>query len=151
MAIQGQNYTVKRGDRITWISASAYGTEADASLIVQANNFLTGRPISLEGLPTIYAGDVLTIPVKPDAQKRRNEARQSLPNKSPDDITLLVNGKTIEGFNAFRFLQTMDTASDFVSGVIGVDIDDDETWDLFKPDSYPECRLYIGGKLKLTG
>jgi len=149
--IQGKKYRVKSGDRITRISAAAYGTEAQASFIVQSNNFIQGRTISLEGLPTIYAGDVLNLPISPDEQKRRNEARRTLPNKSPDTVTMIVNGKTIEGFNAFRFLSTMDTASDAVSGVIGVALDDNETWDLFRPYSYPEMRLYIGGVLRMTG
>lgn len=149
--IQGKRYLVKKGDRITRISSAAYGTESQANLIVQANNFIQGRPISLEGFPTIYAGDILKIPVSPDEQKRRDEQRKTLPNKQPGDVTLLVNGKTIEGFNSFRFLSTMDTASDAVSGVLGVDIDDDETWNLFRAYLYPEMKLYIGGVLRMTG
>ncbi|GHT52848.1 hypothetical protein FACS1894106_2430 [Spirochaetia bacterium] len=76
------NYTVKDGDRLTWLAQDFYGSREDekVQLIISANAaLLAGRQISAEGYPTIYgavpwspnpghAADVLKIP--PDPAKK---------------------------------------------------------------------------------
>lgn len=58
-------YTVKDGDRITFIARDS-GTTPDR--IVQLNAaLLANRPLSAENLPVIRRGDVLTIPAADDA------------------------------------------------------------------------------------
>jgi hypothetical protein len=57
-----QSYTVNEGDQIKKIALQFYGTESKFNLIINANPFLKGRPISGEGLPTIYKADILIIP-----------------------------------------------------------------------------------------
>ena len=59
---QGQLYTVKPNDTIHTIERAAYGRVVNR--VVQANyDILKNRGTSDEGLPIIYVGDVLLIPV----------------------------------------------------------------------------------------
>jgi len=73
-----KTYIVKQGDQIKKIAQEYYGSDSPAKidLITNANAaLLSSRPISLEGLPTIYALDKLTIPPDPDkAVKKEKKA-----------------------------------------------------------------------------
>ena len=141
---QGQLYTVKKGDTIHTIERAAYGRVVNR--VVQANyDLLKNRGISDEGLPILYAGDVLFIPI----YKNRYFDQ---PITADFDTQLLVklNGVELPGALAGRISRAMNRiASGFVFDV-PFDITSREELDLFRPYTYHTAQLYIGGELYIT-
>ena len=141
---QGQLYTVKQNDTIHTIERSAYGRVVNR--VIQANyDLLKKRGISDEGLPILYAGDVLFIPI----YKNRYFDQ---PITADFDTQLLVklNGVELPGALAGRISRAMNRiASGFVFDV-PFDITIREELDLFRPYTYHTAQLYIGGELYIT-
>jgi prophage tail gpP-like protein/phage tail protein X len=141
---QGQLYTVKQNDTIHTIERSAYGRVVNR--VIQANyDLLKNRGISDEGLPILYAGDVLFIPI----YKNRYFDQ---PITADFDTQLLVklNGIELPGALAGRISRAMNRiASGFVFDV-PFDITSREELDLFRPYTYHTAQLYIGGELYIT-
>jgi prophage tail gpP-like protein len=148
----GFQYRVVGGDRITRISATAYGTQENARLIVGANPQLTGRPISLEDLPTIYAGDVLNIPLIPTNVALRNEGTKlTIAGKTAEDFTLIIDGLEIPVQSA-KVVRTMDTAADGWTGRIAWNPGDNKEIDRrLLPYALPDASVYLGDKLQING
>ena len=148
----GFQYKVKSGDRITRISATAYGTQNNARLIVQANPILTGRPISLEDLPTIYAGDVLNIPLLAANAALRNEGTKlTIPGKAADDFTLVIGDLEVPVQSA-KILRTMDTAADGWSALTAWNPGENKELDKrLLPYAMPPASVYLAGKLQING
>lgn len=141
---QGQLYTVKKNDTIHTIERAAYGRVVNR--VVGANyDLLKNRGTSDEGLPILYAGDVLFIPVY---QNRYFDQ----PITADFDTQLLVklNGIELPGALAGRISRAMNRiASGFVFDV-PFDITSREELDLFRPYTYHTAQLYIGGELYIT-
>jgi len=141
---QGQLYTVKPNDTIHTIERAAYGRVVNR--VVQANyDLLKNRGISDEGLPILYAGDSLFIPI----YKNRYFDQ---PITADFDTQLLVklNGVELPGALAGRISRAMNRiASGFVFDV-PFDITSREELDLFRPYTYHTAQLYIGGELYIT-
>lgn len=148
----GFQYRVVGGDRITRISATAYGTQENARLIVGANPQLTGRPISLEDLPTIYAGDVLNIPLIPANVALRNEGTKlTIAGKTAEDFTLIIDGLEIPVQSA-KIVRTMDTAADGWTGRLAWNPGDNKEIDRrLLPYALPDASVYLGGNLQING
>ena len=148
----GHQYRVVGGDRITRISATAYGTQDNARLIVQANPILTGRPISLEDLPTIYAGDVLNIPLLAGNEALKTEgSKLTIPGKTAEDFTLLVDGLEIPVQSA-KILRTMDTAADGWTARLAWNPGDNKEIDRrLLPYALPPSSVYLAGILQING
>ncbi len=148
----GHQYRVVGGDRITRISATAYGTQENARLIVGANPQLTGRPISLEDLPTIYAGDVLNIPLIPANVALRNEGTKlTIAGKTAEDFTLIIDGLEIPVQSA-KIVRTMDTAADGWTGRLAWNPGDNKEIDRrLLPYALPDASVYLGGNLQING
>ena len=140
----GYRYKVVSGDRITRIANRAYGTQEKASLIVDANPYIKGRPISLENLPTIYPNDILTIP-------EIIEKGTDISGKEPYEFTLRLEDIEIPVESA-TLLRTMDTASDACNCTIawnpGIDKKIDE---VTAPYSFSRAKIFLGNTLMLTG
>ena len=141
---QGKLYTVKQNDTIHTIERAAYGRVVNR--VVQANyDLLKNRGTSDEGLPILYAGDALFIPV----YKNRYFDQ---PITADFDTQLLVklNGVELPGALAGRISRAMNRiASGFVFDV-PFDITSREELDLFRPYTYHTAQLYIGGELYIT-
>lgn len=148
----GFQYRVVGGDRITRISATAYGTQDNARLIVAANPILTGRPISLEDLPTIYAGDVLNIPLLAENEALKTEgSKLTIPGKTAEDFTLLVDGLEIP-VQSSKILRTMDTASDGWTSRLAWNPGDNKEIDKrLLPYALPPASVYLAGILQING
>jgi prophage tail gpP-like protein len=146
--VAGKRYLVKQGDRFTFLAATVYGNSAKAKLIVDANPFVIGRPISLENLPTIYAGDELNIPE--DVKFKRPFAGR-LSGKDKDDFTLVIEGREIPVNNA-SVTRTMDTMADGWTAEMpwtpGADKNIDE---ITSPYGYQDAAVYLGGELVVGG
>lgn len=139
----GHQYQVKLSDQLNRIEQSAYGYITNN--LEQANPSLSGRPLSLENRPTIYAGNILNIPLI------RKNVKDTIPGKSVNDMTLVIAGREIECLNK-KLLRTMDTPSDgWTSSIAWTPGLDDELDKLLIPYSYPDAQFYIGGKLECNG
>lgn len=148
----GYQYKVVGGDRITRISATAYGTQDHARLIVNANPILTGRPISPEDLPTIYAGDILSIPLLAEIEALRNEGTKlTIPGKQADDFTLIIDGLEVP-IQSGKILRTMDTAADgWTARIAWTPGEDKELDKRLLPYAFPPASVYLGDKLQING
>ena len=147
--IPGNQYKVVYGDRLDFIEKSAYGYVV--GIIESANPFLSGRGISLENRPIIYAGDVLTIPELPERRTLKTEQlKGKLSNKGADELTILIGDREINFISA-RLIRTMDTAADGCTCQIVRKYDDNELEKLLTPYTYPNCQVFIGNELLLSG
>jgi len=148
----GYQYKVVGGDRITRIAATAYGTQDKARLIVSANPVLNGRPISLEKLPTIYAGDILNIPLVAENEALKTAAsKKIIPGKNKDDFTLIIDGLEIP-VQSGKVIRTMDTASDGWTARVAWNPGENKEIDKrLLPYALPPASVYIGGKLQVNG
>lgn len=147
---QGYRYKVVRGDRLNNIEKTAYGSVK--GLIEGANPFLGRRKVSLEGRPTIYPGDILTVPVLPTFKTlRTNQEKVQLKNKSKNDLTIIIGKKEIT-YESARIIKTLDTAADGWTAKIpwtpGLDHDLDA---LLTPYTYPDAKVFIGDELLISG
>lgn len=146
----GNRYKVVPGNRLDNIEKAAYGYVT--SLLEGANPFLSSRALSLENRPTIYSGDILTIPPLAAQEKLKTAAAErQLSGKAPDDLTIIIEGREI-AYDSARVLRTMDTAADSCTFRIAWEPEADRELDrLLLPYSYPKAQVYIGGKLLING
>jgi prophage tail gpP-like protein len=146
--VAGKRYLVKKGDRFTFLASAVYGNSAKAQLIVDANPDVIGRPLSLENLPTIYAGDVLNIP---EHAKFKRKFQEKLAGKDPDEFTLVIEGREIYVESA-KITRTMDTFADGWTAEIpwtpGADKNIDEITSAY---GYQDAAVYLGGDLIVGG
>jgi prophage tail gpP-like protein len=144
----GNRYKVKSGDSIKQISLRAYGTDLEVTKIVQANKTaFTGRGISIEGLPVIYNGEIIVIPVI----KKRQVSKSKLTGKDKNDFTVVLEGREIPVTSGSLFL-SMNMASDTWSASVPWAPGEDKKLDqLLLPFKYPKSEIYLGGELQNVG
>lgn len=149
--VAGKRYRVKAGDRFSFLAGAVYGNPAKKELIVQANPFVIGRPISLEDLPTIYAGNILQIPYDAPIERFKRTTKLKLLNKKRDDFTLLIEGRELI-VESGRVVRTMDTLSDAWTATIAwTPFADPELDRITAPSSYSEASVYLGSDLMVNG
>lgn len=146
----GAQYRVVRGDRLDNIEKAAFGYITGT--MEGANPQLAGRPISLENRPTIYAGDVLNIPLDPGLQTLKTEqAKVQLSGKGDNEVTLMI-GDIEFPFESIRIIRTMDTPADGWSARVAWFPGQDKVFDsVIIPYSYPLAQVYIGNNLIVNG
>jgi prophage tail gpP-like protein/LysM repeat protein len=149
-ATPGIPYTIVSGDTLQGIAKQAYGEAKRWREIWKAN-----ESVLKSGNPNlIYPGEVITIPA--DSVKEAAvldlfaEALPSLPDKDPDDFTIVVDDTEIPVISG-RALRTADTASDGWSAVVRFDPDDQDLSAALHPYTYPKASCYLGGKLAVAG
>jgi len=141
---QGQLYTVKKNDTIHTIERSAYGRVVNR--VVGANyDLLKNRGTSDEGLPILYAGDVLFIPVY---QNRYFD--QPITADFDTQLLIKLNGVELPGAIAGRISRAMNRISSGFVFDVPFDITKREQLELFRPYTYYTAQLYIGGELYIT-
>lgn len=141
----GFRYSVIFGDSLEAISNRAYGVDIYVKNILAANAYLTGRIIDSNGLPLIYAEDILIIPVLVTPKSKILTGKQS------NELTILIEGKEIKTFSA-NMIRTMDTGADAINvSIAWIPGADKGLDDSLLPFKYPKAEIFIGGKLQLTG
>jgi hypothetical protein len=99
---QGSWYTVTYGDTIRKISRLAYGRDL-SSFIVNANyDTLKDRELSLEGIPLIFSGDKLFLPVY---KNRYNN--ETITADFDTQIEVRLNGVRLPGVKTGRIGRQM--------------------------------------------
>lgn len=140
----GESYTVVSGDSIRKISRKAYGYDR-ANDIVDANSaLLNGRGTSLEGLPYIYAGDILFLPGKARAMATTIGAG------SDDEIAIRLDGKVFQGWIASNITRNINKIADGFTFSLPYDYTDTDLRDRTRPYSYKTADLFIGGELYVS-
>jgi prophage tail gpP-like protein len=146
-AVQGEQYTVQDGDNLTLIAKSAYGDGKKWRLIWKANQtrLRSGDP------NLIYPGEVITIPGDPLEKSLKQELRgNDLTGKDPNEYTLEIEGIEVPIVTA-RLVRTMDTVADGWSATVSWNTGDPDLQPLLRPYRYPVTRVYLGGKLMVSG
>jgi len=143
--IPGKTYTVSAGDTLRGIARRAYGND-QAALIAQANTrLLAGRPVSLEGLPTIRPGDVLELP----GSTSRYDGRM-ITADFDSELSVKIGSRLFKGVTASRVERGLNSIADGFTFDIPFDYRDRELVDAVRPYSFQEATLYIGGEPYIT-
>lgn len=146
-----RNYTVQSGDSLTKIAGRFYGSGIHADSIVKANPKLNGRVISLEGLPTIYTGDLLIIPDLQDRELLTNRDPGRVDAAGQSDISILIDGITFAIWETAEIVRSFDTIGDTFTLTNPWDPSNPSFRATFKPFSYKPFSLYVGGERLISG
>lgn len=131
-------YSVQAGDTFSLISRKEYGVETKAADIARAN------PGAQEPLAP---GTVLTIPTDPTAPV-------DLPSQTPaadaDEVAILINGQRFRFWDTVRITSSLDSM-DSISFGAPFDSTLPGFKDVFRPFSYPDIVVTVGGSPLFTG
>ena len=139
----GKQYTIEDETTLSQVARRAYGNGNHWPRIWRANqsNLKSGNP------DLIFPGEIIFIPEL--AELRR--AAADLSNQEPDGLSIIVDGLAIIP-TATKIIRTMDTTSDAWTAVLpwvsGENPELDKRVTFY---AKPLTRIYIGGKLIMTG
>lgn len=164
-----RSYAVKKNDTLGAIAIRYYGVFDKYHIIVDANPQLIGRGKACDGSPLVYPGDVLIIPeerpIEPEPKKpEKTEAPKKkeipvlpvnttplvLDDNAPNDIVIVVNGKSFTGFSGYTISMPVDKFDSFAFSAPF----DDTVKDIrgaFLPFTYQSCNVYYDKKLLFNG
>jgi prophage tail gpP-like protein len=142
-ATPGLPYVVIPGDTLSGIANQAYGEGRRWREIWKANQatLKSGDP------NLIFPGETLTIPKIAELEGQKNV---DLPDKAADDFTIVV-GRTELVLESAQAIRTMDTASDAWTASLAYNVDNTELTQLLSPYKYNDAKVYVGGRLMITG
>jgi len=146
-AIAGENYSVRQNDKIRSLSAQAYGYDKSEDIVDANSSLLAGRPISLEGLPTIYDGDTLFIPLD---DSLITDDVEEIPADDPEEVAIRINGTIFRGWTANNVKRSINTVADSFSFTAPYNPDEDNS-KFLDPHTFYPCDIFIGGKLYIAG
>lgn len=151
-----RSHTVISGDRLTRISTRYYNISTKFSLIIEANPILKERQnkkiLSADGLPIVYAGEILTIPDETENIVNPNAVKASpltINTDNKDGITIKIAGNDFEfytGFSLTSNIGSLDTVS-----VDLPNFDKDIYNETFQALSYKQASIYFGKDLFFDG
>lgn len=127
------NYTVQQGDTLESISRARFGTDEAADLIRTANPGIAAVPV---------AGTSLIIP-------GRELPRPPL-NATPEQLSVSVGGRVLEGWTDVSFTRSMDAFGAFQLSTVW-DPSNADLRQALRPFTYPEVAIHEGGTLLYTG
>jgi len=137
-----KKYTVVKGDSLWRIASKLYGDGHKYKLILEANREI------IQDERLIYTGQVFLIPDLIEVDRKIiDNNKLFIPGKEKDQLTIVIKGKEFEGFENFRLNQAMDVIADGWNCSMAYNIKDKEIVDIFKPYSYNESLVYIGGNI----
>lgn len=139
----GRQYTIVDGDTLSHIARAAYGDGARWREIWQANQtrLRSGDP------NLIFPGEIIIIPKLVDLEP---EQTIDIPGKDSDDFTLVIDGVEIP-VQAGKILRTVDTAADAWTATIAYNTENVDLYELLSPYKYNDAKVYLGGRLMVSG
>jgi prophage tail gpP-like protein len=142
-ATPGIPYTIVPGDTLSGIAKQAYGEARRWREIWQANQFVlrSGDP------NLIFPGETITIPKIPELEGQKNI---DLPGKAADDFTIVIDDTELVVTSA-RAIRTMDTAADAWTCSLVYNVENEVLTNLLSPYKYNSAKVYVGGRLMITG
>ena len=136
MAKAGTFHQVIAGDRIRSLARKTYGYDKSSDIVNANSGLLTGRTVSLEGLPTIFPGDSLWLPAESKQFSDRVTAN------TDDEITIRLDGVLFTGWTTASIQRNINTVADSFTFSLPYDSNDDQLRELTKPYSYvPSINL----------
>lgn len=148
----GRPYTVQQGDNLSRISNAAYGTPREWRRIWKANKTV----LKSDDPNLIFPGEVINIPGDAPLEEVKKIVRPetpTLPDKAPDDFTLLVDGVEIPVANG-RVFRSFDAVSDGFAATIAWDNTNPELEEIravLRPYLYNDFALYLAGEQIMAG
>lgn len=139
----GKQYTIQDENTLSEVARRAYGNGNHWPRIWRANQskLRSGDP------DLIFPGEVIFIPEI--AELLRDDP--DVLNREPDELSIILDGVEISPM-ASRIIRTMDTASDGWTASLQWRPGDNPTLDArLIPYTYPSAKVYIGGKLVISG
>jgi len=145
----GAYYKVPKGAWLDTISIAAYGYNR-VSDIIQANSFLTERPVyrgdQAAQLPYIHPGDMLFLP----ASESQIKDPDTIPFEKPNEVAIRIDGTIFRGWTTNSITRNIDKCAD--SFVFSAPFDpNSEAAKYIWPFTYKKTDLFIGGKLYISG
>lgn len=137
--MSNSTYIVKQGDTLSGIAKIFYGDPAQSIRIVKANPQIKDPGI-------ISPGQVFIIP----EIKNSNVVPDTVEAENQEQITALIDSKNFTFWNNFVVNLSLDTFDTF-SLSVPFDPDIQVYRDTFKPFSYKEVSLYLGGEIIFKG
>lgn len=132
-----RRYTVRAGDTLGTISRIHYGTDQQETLIVQAN----------PGVNVLTVGLEIIIP---DLAAAPRNAVQNLQANSDDELALLINDQRFRFWENIAITLALDSTSTFSFQAL-FEPDNRQFVRLFRPLTYQDAQVYIGGKRLFSG
>lgn len=146
-----KSYVVIKGDTLVKIATNFYGDGTKFKIIHQANPAITNPNL-------INIGMVLAIPDIPewendesDSPKEIEVTPETIKNGVSNEVALLIDGTPFKFWSSATINFSFDTLADSFSISAPWFPDDDIYRELFRPFSYKEIVLYVGGEKVLTG
>lgn len=139
----GKQYTIVKENTLSQVASRAYGNANHWPVIYRANQstLRSGDP------NLIYPGEVIFIPELAGLLR----VDPGINNRLPDELSIVIDGLEIRS-TASRVLLTMDTASDGWTASLpwepGANPELDKR---VLPGAFPPAKVYIGGKLVISG
>ncbi|MGW8256641.1 MAG: phage baseplate assembly protein [Thermoguttaceae bacterium] len=145
----GKQYTIVKGDTLSGIAATAYGSGHLWRRIWQANQtrLKSGSP------ERIYPGEVIIIPGLVEIESAKAERSTAAPRATGQDATITIRNKAIP-IESCSVVRSIDTALDGWSMTTFFNVDDPEFYKLVIPYQYGEqakSLVYLGSELAGTG
>lgn len=131
-------YNVIDGDTFEVISRKVYGVETESNRIAQANPGVA-EPLT--------PGTIIIIPVIPDAPKN---LQQNFLTTNPDEVAILIENNRFRFWDSMRVTRSID-AIDVIEFGAPLDVDIPSFRDTFKPFSYKDTVVTVGGVSLFTG
>jgi prophage tail gpP-like protein len=128
-----RTYTVRPGDTFETVARQVYGDQVHATRISSANP---------EG---ITAGAVLIIPDLPVSQPA-----PAIPANTPDEVAIVLAGRRFRFWTAVSIDRRIDGIS-AVTVSAPWEPNSPEMREFFRPFSYPDVEIYVGGRRLFTG
>lgn len=139
----GKQYTIVDEDSLSQVARRAYGNLNHWPRIWRANQstLRSGDP------DLIYPGETIFIPELGELLRDT----PSMANREADELSIVLDGIEITSI-ASRVMLTMDTASDGWTATLNwLPGDNPELDKRLQPYAYPPAKVYIGGKLVISG
>jgi prophage tail gpP-like protein len=139
----GKQYVIQDEDTLSQVARRAYGNASHWPRIWRANqsSLRSGNP------DLIYPGEVIYIPEIAELLRDAPD----ISNREPDELSIVLDGLEIRP-TASKVMLTMDTASDgWTATLPWIPGENPELDARLVPFGYTPAKVYIGGKLKITG
>jgi hypothetical protein len=144
-----KTYIAQAGDTLQNVSRQFYGIPNRTEEIINANQFLNFRRdsgnVTLDGVPNVFAGDVITVLTDAPVTLSDAEFRQ------PDEITLLLNGNETPTPEGSELTLNYDTCCNSFSSRFPWDPFSDYDRALWVPESPPELDIFCGSQQLFGG
>jgi hypothetical protein len=144
-----KTYIAQTGDTLPNISRQFYGIPNRTEEIINANQFLNFRRDSgntnLDGVPNVFAGDVITVLTDAPVTLSDAEFRQ------PDELTLLLNSNETPIPDGSELVLNYDTCCNSFSSRFPWDPFADYDRALWIPESPPEVDIFCGSEQLFGG